>query len=624
MTQPILYFTFANQTDDHLPQLKQEIDDVKEILRPLESREFIKLEREESATAQDIIKTFSTYPDRISIFHYAGHAGGQALELEGGQGQAKGLAKLLGEQRQLMLVFLNGCSTQGQVKQLFAAGVKAVIATSVPIGDRKAVRFSEAFYRALANKRSIKLAFEFAKAAVETEFRDSPEFQVQRGMGLDENPDATVAMPWSLYVQPQHEETVLNWRLPYYREVGLPNHMIQFIGQQFKVNRYIVLVLDEMCRYNKDIYSQMVEIRDGQEIKKDSSTYLDLVIQNFPWVIGSQIQLLRQFNQPGRERLDQLLSTYLLTSLTLYYILLSDLWDTKRRLTLTLPNSLTERFHQEKANVLEKDYLLLLREMADILKAHQVEFFIPEMQQFSDLLNDQEGHLYKAWQFLEKTKNDRAGLNEEQIQKLCLTAEQALAVLLQKVAFLADYRMLTVRNISIDNPRYGAETYELNFGALNAIVSTSLSLYEDSDKRRKENYSNCKSIVLTPDENDLSQALNLSPFVIDKNTFLQNDHIDLFIYGFAEEDRHHYLAVKHSIFLALANEKGTDIIHTGMTMADFSEGRNINDQISDTDDFGFGDAFGFNDTAAAVQDSPRVFTLLDTQFEQLQMDLGTS
>jgi hypothetical protein len=182
--------------------------------------------------------------------------------------------------------------------------------------------------------------------------------------------------------------------------------------------------------------------------------------------------------------------------------------------------------------------------------------------------------------------------------------------------------MLTVRNISIDNPRYGAETYELNFGALNAIVSTSLSLYEDSDKRRKENYSNCKSIVLTPDENDLSQALNLSPFVIDKNTFLQNEHIDLFIYGYEEDGYHHYLAVKHSIFLALENEKGTDIIDTGMTMADFAEGRNINKQIEAADDLGFGDAFGFGDTATATEESPKVFTLLDTQFAQLKTDLS--
>lgn len=623
MTQPILYFTFANQADDHLPQLQREIEEVKDILRPLESRAFIKLEREERASTQDIIKTLSTYPEQISIFHYAGHAGGQALELEGGAGQAKGLAQLLGAQPNLKLVFLNGCSTQGQVADLFKAGVKAVIATSVPIGDQKAVQFSSAFYRALANKRSIKLAFEFAKAAIETEYRDSPAFHIQRGVGLEsEATEAEVQMPWTLYVQAEHEEEILAWRLPYYREVGLPKHMIQFIGQQFKLNRYIVLVLDEMCRYNKDIYSQMVEVRDGQEVKKDSSTYLDLVIQNFPWVIGSQIQLLRQFNRPGKERLEQLLSTYLLTSLTIYYILLSDLWDTKRRLGFPLPSAFSADIKQRRDNLLKRDFLKLSQDMAGIMNTQQAEFFIPEMKDFFAMLADEQSHLYKAWQFLEKTRAGFSAIPDDQLEQQCLTVEQALALVLQKAAFLADYRMLTVRNISIDNPRYGEETYELNFGALNAIVSTSLSLYEDSDKRRKENYSNCKSIVLTPDENDLSQALNLSPFVIDKNTFLQNEHIDLFIYGFEEAGNYHYLAVKHSIFLAFANEKGTDIIDTGMTLSDFTEGRNINNQVAAADDFGFEDAFGFGDSATATQDSPKVFSLLETQFEQLHTDLA--
>lgn len=621
MSKPILYFTFANQTDEHLPQLKKEMDAVKESLRPLENRDFIKLEREESTTTEDLLKTLAAYPNRISIFHYGGHATGETLELEAGPANAKGLAQLLGAQQNLMLVFLNGCSTVQQVEQLFAAGVKAVIATSVPIGDEKAVLFSSTFYRALANKRSVKLAFEFARAAVETDYRDAPEFKIQRGMKLEETEPS--AMPWTLYVQPQHAETVLGWRLPYYRELGLPKHMIQFIGQQFKVNRYIVLVLDEMCRYNKDIYSQMVEIRDGEEVKKDSSTYLDIVIQNFPWIIGSQIQLLRQFNRPDGQRLEQLLSTYLLTSMTLYYILLSDFWDSKRRLRFPISDKITKTIEQRKSDLTDYNFLARFNTLAEIMENQQAAYFVPEMKHFAEQLRDEDSHLNKAWGYLEKIKNDLKTIEKKNMEKHCLTAEQALAVLLQQAAFLADYQMLTVRNISIDNPRYGEEVYELNFGTLNAIVSTSLSLYEDAEKRRKENYSNCKSIVLTPDENDLSHALNLSPFIIDKNTFLQQEHIDLFLYGYREEDRYHYLAVKHSLFLALANEKGTDIIDTGMTQEDFAEGRNIKDRNTPNDDFGFSHAFGFTDTPAATSESPKVFHLLESQFEQLLTDFSS-
>lgn len=618
MTQPILYFTFANQEDDHLPKLRREIDEIKDILRPLEQREFIKLEREESTTTTDIVKTLAAYPDGIAVFHYAGHATGQSLELEDQAATDKGIAGLLGAQANLKLVVLNGCSTQAQVQQLFEAGVKAVIATSVPIGDDKAVLFASTFYRALANKRSIQMAFDFAKAAVELTHRDAPEFAVHRGLGMLAD-DKMEDVPWGLYVQDQFADEILQWRLPYYREVGLPNHMIQFIGSQFKVNRYIVLVLDEMCRYNKDIYSQMVEVRDGEEVKKDSSTYLDLVIQNFPWLIGSQIQLLRQFNRPNRDRLEQLLSTYVITCLTLYYILLSDLWEARRRHKFVLPKDMAVFLPQKKEALSNCNFLERCIIMATLLKEKKIELFLPEMSGFIEKLQDKSGHLSKAWQYLERTRREMATVGEEQLDKQCLTAEQALAVLLREAAFLADYRMLTVRNISIDNPRYGKKVYDMSIGTLNAIVNTSLSLYEDAEKRRKENYSNCKSIVLTPDENDLKHSLNLSPFVIDKNTFLNNEHIDLFLYAFEEHDKHHYLAVKHGLFLAMANEKGTDIIDTGMSQDDFAEGRNIN-QPEEIDDFGFGDAFGFGDTTTVTQESPKVFSLLEEQFEQLYTD----
>lgn len=618
MTQPILYFTFANQEDDHLPKLKREIDEIKDILRPLEQREFIKLEREESTTTADIVKTLATYPDSIAVFHYAGHATGQSLELEDRAATDKGIAALLGSQASLKLVVLNGCSTQAQVQQLFQAGVKAVIATSVPIGDEKAVLFASTFYRALANKRSIQMAFDFAKAAVELTHRDAPEFAIHRGLGIMQ--DTTEEdVPWALYVQEQYADEILQWRLPYYREVGLPNHMIQFIGSQFKVNRYIVLVLDEMCRYNKDIYSQMVEVRDGEEVKKDSSTYLDLVIQNFPWLIGSQIQLLRQFNRPNRDRLEQLLSTYVITGMTLYYILLSDLWEARRQHKFELPKDIAAFLPQKKKTLPHCNFLERCIIIATFLQEENVEFFLPEMVRFIEKLQEQNGHLFKAWQYLERARSERMKINEDQLDKPCLTAEQALAVLLREAAFLADYRMLTVRNISIDNPRYGKEVYDLSLGSLNAIVNTSLSLYEDAEKRRKQNYSNCKSIVLTPDENDLKHALNLSPFVIDKNTFLNNEHIDLFLYAFEEDHKHHYLAVKHGFFLALANEKGTDMIDTAMSQDDFTEGRNIN-QSEQIDDFGFGDAFGLGDAATVTQESPKVFSLLEEQFEQLYTD----
>ena len=81
-----------------------------------------------------------------------------ALDLEkpGGANEvahAGGLAKMLGLSEQLQLIFLNGCATQGQVKALLDAGVKAVIATAAPINDAMATDFAGQFYSTLAAGR---------------------------------------------------------------------------------------------------------------------------------------------------------------------------------------------------------------------------------------------------------------------------------------------------------------------------------------------------------------------------------------------------------------------------------------------------------------------------------------
>lgn len=616
MAKPIIYLAFADQQDEHLPLLKEEVSRLKDWLRPLEKRDFIKVEREESATVSEMESTLAAYPDQIVIFHYGGHAGDSLLRLEDQDAHHRGLAKWLGEQSSLRLVFLNGCSTMGQVDALLEAGVPAVIATSTPIADHRAVEFSDAFYKALAGKRTLKGAFEFARSSLMTRYQRTPEMKIVRGFAHTKQ--KTETLPWNLHVNEDRAGEILNWRLPYYREVGLPREMIQYIGREIEVNRYIVLVLDAMCRYNKDIYSQMVEVIDGEEVKKDSSTYLDLVIQNFPWIIGSQIQLLRQHQHPNRARLDQLLSTYLITAMLLYYLLLNDYWDQLRRHNWPKPKRWLAELLQTKEHFLQVDFpqrILLLYEQ--ISKYQQVPF-IPEMKDFCDTLQQEESHLHRAWRYLEDLRGKKEDID---LQKSCRQAEQALALFLQHAAFLADYRMLTIRGIGIDNPRYGEVSYELDLGALNAIVNTSLSLYEDKDKRRKQSYSNSNSIILVPNERDLENSLNLSPFIIDKNAYLEKNHIDLFVHCYEKEGQYHYLAVKHGIFDAFQNPKGTDMIHTGMTLEDFLEGRNITTR-EEEEDFGFAQAFDLEEESTSTAKGTPVFAPLVVQFAQFKSDLA--
>jgi CHAT domain len=112
-----------------------------------------------NATIDAVLGVFRArrYRDRVRVFHFGGHANASTLLFEDADGKpakahASGLASYLGQQRGLALVFLNGCSTEPQVRLLREAGVKAVVATTRAIQDEVAAEFATAFYTELASR----------------------------------------------------------------------------------------------------------------------------------------------------------------------------------------------------------------------------------------------------------------------------------------------------------------------------------------------------------------------------------------------------------------------------------------------------------------------------------------
>ena len=187
--RPVIFLAFANNKkipQAYLHMLGREATSIYDNLFLHHKKERIELLRIEGAEVKDIFKAFTQFRNRISIFHYGGHASGDALVLEDAEGGkeiagAEGLASFLGKQKNLRLVFLNGCSTLGQVELLLESGVKAVIATSTAINDQMAVEFAEQFYLSLANDVSIHQAFNEAKSFIDTKFHEtSPKIEVVR------------------------------------------------------------------------------------------------------------------------------------------------------------------------------------------------------------------------------------------------------------------------------------------------------------------------------------------------------------------------------------------------------------------------------------------------------------
>lgn len=113
---------------------------------------------------------------RPAIVHFSGHGvpddatGKSALVLEGENGAAApvppgalaDLFRILSRDIDVRCVVLNACYSAAQAEAL-AEHVDAVIGLSAKIGDRAAIAFAGAFYRALGYGRSLQTAFDLGK-----------------------------------------------------------------------------------------------------------------------------------------------------------------------------------------------------------------------------------------------------------------------------------------------------------------------------------------------------------------------------------------------------------------------------------------------------------------------------
>ncbi len=215
---PVLFLATANDRDDrarYLRNLAEEARQVQGGLAPAEQRHHCALVLRQNATAGDILDVFqdARYRDRIAIFHFGGHADGYRLLLETAAGapaaaNAGGLARFMAQQRGLQLVFLTGCSTEGQwLPTCWRLVCLAVIATDQAVDDAAATAFAARFYRGLAGGAAIGEAFEEAKA--DQQMQGAPIF---RHVGAVEREDGD-RIPWRLHYR-EGAGAVAGWSLP--------------------------------------------------------------------------------------------------------------------------------------------------------------------------------------------------------------------------------------------------------------------------------------------------------------------------------------------------------------------------------------------------------------------------
>lgn len=201
----VIYLTYANKEDQPLRHLKAEAEAINQLLTDRKLQNHFLLEIDPFTNVQKIAYYINKYRDRLIFFGFSGHAGKDVLFTEEETAHAQGIAQLLGQCPQLKVVFLNGCSTAGQVKGLLNLGVKAVIATHTPIEDELAKHFADHLFQALNEQQTLKVAFEHAKSVVEA-LNKTQVFTQQWGFDFE-----LKDTHWGLFWQ---DKAVLGWTLP--------------------------------------------------------------------------------------------------------------------------------------------------------------------------------------------------------------------------------------------------------------------------------------------------------------------------------------------------------------------------------------------------------------------------
>lgn len=607
--KPTIVLTFANCSDAHLHLLKSESLQLNHTLSPLHDKGTVEVYREESTSVNELATIFNRFDQRICIFHYAGHAGGEGLKLEGGAANAGGLAALFKQQAdKLALVFLNGCSTLGQVDQLMALGIKAVIATSVPIDDGKAVEFAAWFYQAMSVRRSIKDAFEFAAASLQTKYKDvgqQPQISYRDFVAdLDDMGEIEeTKMPWGLYVNKEHED-ILNWRMP---DTPIQRFLANPLSN-YKPNDYLPKILGAMQRYDPSLRSVIEEVRSG---RKDKREVLPIIIQQLPWTIGAQLQKLISRSEsmriPSIERLQQSIHTYMIGSQVMLYLLLSQYWEEER----LNPESNVEQHLLDVLKLDEEgakfyDYIAAFTQLGHIFQKAGWKPFVTEFEQIFEAL-EKKDHFYKSYLLLESLREQLASgsLDAGSAASLCEEAENALTIFIGTISFLIKYKMVAVRDIKVTSSRHGKVEFLHTLGSLNAADSSYLTL--DSDPKVFGNHAESGAVLLVNslETERFDSFLSLSPFIIDNNAFLDKSQEALDIYLFSHAEKGEY------VYKNVNNQFQKMEQHDAYRISTAYEERI---EVKDEVDLGW----EFNESSTKII---YPYALLKNQFEHLKKDL---
>jgi hypothetical protein len=265
------------------------------------------------------------------------------------------------------------------------------------------------------------------------------------------------------------------------------------------------------------------------------------IIRHFGWLIEEFLRKMQTYEgqQPTLRAFSYMTETWQSTLRYLCYIQLAQLLksDTQHQ-NPTLAAFIAMREENRPAdNATETEreaqfnYLNMLLVCTDLLAGKPA--FVPQIADFVRELTDTESELFETTLFLEKNRRDLLARqipeNDPTLPQRMDEYRTALVFWLRKIAFLVKYRLVSIKEISLNYRLGSTQQFVHQYGELHGLYDQMATDGEDYNLKSIEGVFTYSQSVLLFKGNEIQQCLqnigdpdtflSLSPLLIDQSVF---------------------------------------------------------------------------------------------------------
>jgi len=277
-------------------------------------------------------------------------------------------------------------------------------------------------------------------------------------------------------------------------------------------------VFQEMLKYKPSMQKMLIIDEDEEEETLDPRLLGDMIIRNFPWPIGVELRRLfsASMRQLDRMRLDQIFKTIERGMQFISFLMICQLWKDAKEQKIDLPEGFRKEFGERIMVLSMGNYTWLIRAIGNLMQEKSIPWFVTEMGENFDK------KFYAALDFWVPERNEighyQINLTNEEIEKRCVEYEEKLSFILEKLSFIAKYKLVSVREIKVIHPK----NQDAKFNHLIDLLSSSDSGFK-AQELEETKYAESNSVLLMKSLKTFDEYLNLSPLVIDTNSEVIDD-----------------------------------------------------------------------------------------------------